>query len=139
MRAIVLERNKLVGRRVLRHFLSSGSRGEPSIEDPAALPAAAAGARLVCADAFDGDAVVAAVRANPGARGVLWTAEPLKRALRYMAECPQVAHVLGRKDFDSAPRPWELMMVLRRARARPPGRRRSPRTSTGATPASRSA
>ena len=32
-----------------------------------------------------------------------------------MAECPQVAHVLGRKDFDSAPRAWELMMVLRRA------------------------
>ena len=76
MRAIVLERNKLVGRRVLRHFLSSGIEAS-LIEDPAALPAAAAGARLVCADAFDGDAVVAALRANPGARGVLWTAEPL--------------------------------------------------------------
>ena len=115
MRAIVLERNKLVGRRVLRHFLSAGVEASV-VEDPAVLPAAAAGARLVCADAFDGDAVVAAVRANPGARGVLWTAEPLKRALRFMAECPQVAHVLGRKDFDSAPRAWELMMVLRRAR-----------------------
>lgn len=115
MRAIVLERNKLVGRRVLRHFLSSGIEAS-LIEDPAALPAAAAGARLVCADAFDGDAVVAALRVNPGARGVLWTAEPLKRALRYMAECPQVMHVLGRKDFESAPRPWELMMLLRRAR-----------------------
>jgi hypothetical protein len=74
------------------------------IEDPAALPAAAAGARLVCADAFDGDAVVAALRANPGARGVLWTAEPLKRALRYMAECPQV---------DARPR------AARTSRARP--------------------
>ena len=115
MRAIVLERNKQVGRRVLRHFLSAGIEATV-IEDPAALAGAALGARLVCADAFDGDVVVAALRANPGARGVLWTAEPLKRALRYMAECPQVAHVLGRKDFESAPRPWELMMVLRRAR-----------------------
>lgn len=115
MRAIVLERNKLVGRRVLRHFLSSGIEAS-LIEDPAALPAAAAGVELVCADAFDGDAVVSTLRANPGARGVLWTAEPLKRALRYMAECPQVMHVLGRKDFESAPRPWELMMLLRRAR-----------------------
>mgnify|MGYP001463546617 FL=1 len=70
MRAIVLERNKLVGRRVLRHFLSAGVEASV-VEDPAVLPAAAAGARLVCADAFDGDAVVAAVRANPGARGVL--------------------------------------------------------------------
>ena len=75
-----------------------------------------AGSCATSADAFDGDAVVAALRANPGARGVLWTAEPLKRALRYMAECPQVMHVLGRKDFESAPRPWELMMLLRRAR-----------------------
>jgi hypothetical protein len=113
MRAIVLERNKLVGRRVMRHFLASGIEATV-VEDPAAL--VGAGAALVCADAFDGDAVVAAVRATPGARGVLWTAEPLKRALRYLAECPQVMHVLGRKDFESAPRAWELMMVLRRAR-----------------------
>jgi len=115
MRAIVLERNKLVGRRVLRHFLSGGVEAA-TVDDPALLTAAAAGVQLVCADAFDGDAVVAAVRANPGARGLLWTAEPLKRALRYMAECPQVMHVLGRKDFESAPRSWELMMVLRRLR-----------------------
>ena len=114
MRALVLERNKLVGRRVLRHFLSAGVEAA-MVDDPAALTAAA-GVHLVCADAFDGDAVVAAVRANPGARGLLWTAEPLKRALRYMAECPQVAHVLGRKDFESAPRPWELGLVLRRLR-----------------------
>ena len=115
MRAIVLERNKLVGRRVLRHFLSGGVEAA-MVDDPTVLTAAAAGAQLVCADAFDGDAVVAAVRANPGARGLLWTAEPLKRALRYMAECPQVMHVCGRKDFESAPRSWELMMVLRRLR-----------------------
>jgi hypothetical protein len=116
MRAIVLERNKLVGRRVLRHFLSAGVEAV-QIEDPAALTVASvAGAQLVCADAFDGDAVVHAVRAHPGVRGLLWTAEPLRRALRYMAECPQVMHVCGRKDFESAPRSWELMMILRRLR-----------------------
>jgi hypothetical protein len=115
MRAIVLERNKLVGRRILRHFLSAGVEATV-IEEPSALVAAATGTTLVCADAFDGDAVVAAVRAEPGARGVLWTAEPLKRALRYLLECPRVMNVLGRKDFDSAPRPWELMMMLRRVR-----------------------
>lgn len=86
------------------------------VDDPALLSAAAVGAQLVCADAFDGDAVVQALRANPGARGLLWTAEPLKRALRYMVECTQVMHVLGRKDFESPPRSWELMMVLRRLR-----------------------
>ncbi|MEZ4401574.1 MAG: ATP-binding protein [Kofleriaceae bacterium] len=115
MRALVLERNKLVGRRVLRHFAAAGIEAT-LVEDPAGVPIAAAGAALVCADAFDGDAVVAAVRANPGARGLLWTAEPLKRALRFMAECPQLMHVFGRKDFESPPRGWELMMVLRRLR-----------------------
>jgi hypothetical protein len=70
---------------------------------------------LVCADGFDGDAVRAACRARPGLRGVLWTAEPLRRSLRHLAECPGINHVLGRKDFESAPRAWEMMMVLRRA------------------------
>ncbi len=114
MRAIVLERNKLVGRRLVRYFLSAGAEAIV-IDDPTGLAAAAAGAQLVCADTFDGDAVREALRANPGARGVLWTAEPLRRSLRHLAECPAINHVLGRKDFESAPRPWELMMVLRRA------------------------
>ena len=123
MRAIVLERNKLVGRRLVRYFLSGGVEAVV-LEDPAQLPGAAAGAQLICADTFDGDAVRAALRAHPGARGVLWTAEPLRRSLRHLAESTAINHVLGRKDFESAPRPWELMMVLRRAHdpaATPPG------------------
>jgi hypothetical protein len=88
------------------------------VEDPAQIPAALmapGGASLVCAYGFDGDAVRDACRAVPGLRGVLWTAEPLRRSLRHLAECAAINHVLGRKDFESAPRPWELMMVLRRA------------------------
>jgi hypothetical protein len=114
MRAIVLERNKLVGRRMVRYFLSAGVEAV-IVEDPAQVPAALPGASLVCADGFDGDAVRAACRQVPGLRGVLWTAEPLRRSLRHLAECNAINHVLGRKDFESAPRPWELMMVLRRA------------------------
>ena len=114
MRAIVLERNKLVGRRLVRYFLSAGVEAVV-IEDPTQLTATSAGAQLVCADTFDGDAVRDALRAHPGARGVLWTAEPLRRSLRHLAEAPAINHVLGRKDFESTPRAWELMMVLRRA------------------------
>src|SRR5687768_11746829 len=116
MRAIVLERNKLVGRRLVRYFLSAGVEAVV-VEDPAQIPAglAVGGVGLVCADGFDGDAVRAACRSVPGLRGVLWTAEPLRRSLRHLAECNAINHVLGRKDFESAPRPWEMMMVLRRA------------------------
>src|SRR5678816_467174 len=114
MRAIVLERNKLVGRRLVRYFSSAGVE-TAVIEDPAQLGPAMPGAHQVRADTFDGDAVTHALRTHPGARGLLWTAEPLRRSLRHLVECSAINHVLGRKDFESAPRPWELMMVLRRA------------------------
>jgi hypothetical protein len=44
----------------------------------------------------------------------LWTAEPLRRSLRYLAESTLINHVLARRDFESAPRSWELVMVARR-------------------------
>lgn len=116
MRAIVLERNKLVGRRLVRYFASAGFEAVVC-DEPAAVVAGAADAELICADAFDGDAVRGALATNPRARGVLWTSEPLRRSLRHLAEAPAISHVLGRRDFESAPRPWELMMVLRRAAA----------------------
>jgi len=113
MRALVLERNKLVGRRLVRYFLSAGVESV-MVEDPAQVPAALPGADLVCADTFDGDVVAQAVRGQPGRRGVLWTPEPLRRSLRHMAEHAGISHVLGRRDFESPPRAWELMMILRR-------------------------
>ena len=116
MRAVVLERNRLVGRRVARHVAAIGGSAV-LIEDPAQLAASVGDADLVCADVFDGDVVTAVVAARPRLRAVLWTTEPMKRALRHLAECPAIGHVLGRRDFDSPPRPWELGLVLRRLQA----------------------
>ena len=43
-------------------------------------------------------------------RGVLWTAEPLQRTVKFL---PGIDHVLARRDFDSPPAAWELLMVAR--------------------------
>ncbi|MBL0217676.1 MAG: hypothetical protein IPQ07_27845 [Myxococcales bacterium] len=113
MHAVILERNKLVGRKVARLFMSTGATAL-SLEDPAQVAGALAGADLLCADAFDADLVAEQLRANPGVKGVLWTAEPLRRSLKYMIESTAIDHVLGRKDFESPPRAWETLMVARR-------------------------
>lgn len=113
MRAVLLERNKIVSRRLVRYFASAGIEAIP-IEDPALIPQHVATCDLIAADTFDGDLVAAQVKAKPTLRGLLWTAEPLKRSMRYLVENPQISNVLGRKDFESTPRPWELMIVLRR-------------------------
>ncbi len=113
MHAVILERNKLVGRKVARLFMSTGATAL-SLEDPALVADSLTGADLICADAFDADLVAEQVRARPGLRGVLWTAEPLKRTLKYMIESTAIDHVLGRKDFESPPRAWETVMVARR-------------------------
>ncbi|HEU0037140.1 MAG TPA: hypothetical protein VFQ53_41305 [Kofleriaceae bacterium] len=113
MHAVILERNKLVGRRVARMLGATGATTQ-LIEDPAQLIASLAGADLVCADAFDGDLIAEQVRAHRGLRGVLWTAEPMRRALRYLLETAGIDHVLGRRDFETAPRSWEILMIARR-------------------------
>src|SRR5262245_28910100 len=113
MRVVILERNKLVGRKVTRLFTATGASAVV-FEDPAAVRAALDGADVLCADTFDGDLVAEQVRARSGLRGVLWTAEPLRRSLRYLVECPAINHVLGRRDFESPPRAWELTMLAHR-------------------------
>ena len=112
-RAVVLERNKLVSRRLCRFMTCAGF--EPiAVDDPSEVGAHLPGAYLLGADAFDIELVAQAVRAYPHLRVVLWTAEPLQRSLRYLVENAGISNVLGRPDFDSAPRAWELMLVLRR-------------------------
>jgi hypothetical protein len=128
MHVVILERNKLVGRKVARYFMAAGASAE-TVEEPAALATALDGVDLLCADSFDGDLVAEQVRARPGVRGVLWTAEPLKRSLRYLIETStdersesrgdrarrlSIDHVLGRRNFESAPQAWEIMMLARR-------------------------
>jgi hypothetical protein len=113
MRAVLLERNKMVSRRLVRYFASAGIE-VIAVEDPGDVAQHVAGVDLLAADTFDGDLVAAAVKSKPGLRGLLWTAEPLKRSLRYLVDNPGISNVLGRRDFESTPRPWELVMVLRR-------------------------
>lgn len=113
MRAVVLERNKLVNRRIVRVLLAAGFDAV-AIEDPKELAAHIDTAELLAADVFDGDLVAQAVRARPGLKAILWTAEPMKRSLRYAIDNPQISNILGRRDFESAPRTWELLMIARR-------------------------
>jgi hypothetical protein len=117
MRAIVLERNKMVNRRLAR-FLHCAGLSPVVVDDPADVVKNLDGADLVCADAFDGDLVTDVVQKRPQLRAVLWTAEPLDRSLRYLVDNERISNILGRPDFDSTPRDWELMMVMRRL-ARP--------------------
>jgi hypothetical protein len=126
MQVVILERNKLVGRKVARLFMATGASAT-TVEEPADVAALLTGADLLCADSFDGDLVAEHVRTRPGLRGVLWTAEPLRRSLRHMIESKaidgrgavgwgggSIDHVLGRRDFESPPRPWEVTMLARR-------------------------
>ncbi|HTR50608.1 MAG TPA: hypothetical protein VMJ10_07870 [Kofleriaceae bacterium] len=118
MHAVILERNKLVGRKVARQLVAVGATATV-VEDPGQATAALApGADILCGDTFDGDYIAEQVRARGGKlRGVLWTAEPLKRSLRYLVETNAIDHVLARRDFESPPRGWEVAMVARRLAA----------------------
>jgi hypothetical protein len=118
MHVVILERNKLVGRKVARLFLAGGASAI-AIEAPAELAAALDDADVLCADAFDGDALAGALRGRPGLAGVLWTAEPLRRSLRYLVESTAIDHVLARRDFESPPRAWEVTMLARRLAGAP--------------------
>ncbi len=113
VKAIVLERNKLVGRRIARLWGCAGME-TVCVEDPAALAACLPGARLLGADVFDGEVVLAALRAHPNLRAALWTAEPLERALRIANGEPRLSSVFGRGAFDESPRDWELLLAARR-------------------------
>jgi hypothetical protein len=116
MQVVILERNKMVARKVARLFMATGASAL-TVEDPAAVPAALDGGKRVdvlCADTFDGDLVAEQTRARPGLAGVLWTAEPLRRSLRFLVETTAIDHVLGRRDFESTPRSAELVMLARR-------------------------
>lgn len=113
MKAIVLERNKMVNRRLARYLACAGFEAT-GVEDPAELEAQAGEATLVAADTFDAHLVDKLVREHPSLRGVLFTAEPMRRSLRFAVENPKISNIFGRADFESPPRRWEFMLVLRR-------------------------
>lgn len=113
MHAVILERNKLVGRKVARLFMAAGGTAT-TVEEPAQVADLLATADVLCADAFDGELVAEQLRAKADLQGVLWTAEPLRRTMKFLVEDSRIDHVLGRKDFESAPRDWEVLLVARR-------------------------
>ena len=113
LHAVILERNKQVGRKVARLFLSVGATAV-TVEEPKAVASVIENANVICADTFDGDVVAELVRSNSRLHGLLWTAEPLRRSLKYLVETKAIDHVFGRRDFDSSPRSWEILMVARR-------------------------
>jgi hypothetical protein len=115
LHVVILERNKAVARKVARLFVSVGATAV-TVEEPKQVVAsiAEASADVICADTFDGDFVAELVRSNGKLHGVLWTAEPLRRSLKFLVETTRIDHVLGRRDFDSAPRAWEMLMVAHR-------------------------
>ena len=66
MHAVILERNKLVGRKVARFFLSVGASAV-TVEEPEQVARVSADADVLCADTFDGDFVAEQVRAQSAA------------------------------------------------------------------------
>lgn len=113
LHAVIVERNKLVGRKVARAFMAAGATAT-TVEDPAHLGEVLATADVLCADACDGEVMLEQLRARPALRGVVWTAEPLRRAIKLLVDCDRIDHVLARKDSETAPRAWELLLVARR-------------------------
>jgi hypothetical protein len=118
MHVVILERNKLVGRKVARLFLSTGASAV-TVEDPALASAQLETCDVLCGDTFDADFIAEQVRARPRMRGLLWTAEPLKRSLRYLVETTRIDSVLARRDFESPPRAWETLIAARRLAGAP--------------------
>lgn len=112
--AIVLERNKLVIRRIARVLGCAGfevkSFEEPDKVDQAALEAAT----LVMADAFDADLVMKWLRLHPRLRAALYSGEPLDRLLSKALEEPRLVGLLGRPSFEVPPREDDLLHVARR-------------------------
>ncbi len=115
MRVLLLERNKMVSRRMVRYLTCAGFEVIAALADPNEVTAEQLdNIHVLICDSFDGDLMVQAIQTRPHLRGLLLTAEPITPSLRHVVDHPQISNVFGRRDFESAPRGWELMMVARR-------------------------
>jgi hypothetical protein len=118
LQAVILERNRLVNRRVMR-LLTCAGFDVVALEDPALfVPSVTAQTTLVCADGFDIDLVLQVLRQWPQVKPILWSGEPIDRLLRTCLEEPRLSNIIGRANFESTPRDWELLLAARRL-ARP--------------------
>ena len=113
--AVVLERNKLVIRRIARVLGCAGFETktfeEPDKVDAGVLEAA----NLVMADAFDADLIMKWLRNNPKLKAVLYSGEPVDRLLGKALEEPRLVGLMGRPSFDVAPREDDMLHIARRA------------------------
>jgi hypothetical protein len=110
--AVILERNKLVNRRIARVVACAGFETR-QFEEPEKVEGLER-AKLVLADAFDGDLVMRWLRERPELQAVLYTGEPLDRQLPKALEEKRLVGLLGRASFDVPPREDDLLHVARR-------------------------
>ncbi|HET6612862.1 MAG TPA: hypothetical protein VFG83_12770 [Kofleriaceae bacterium] len=113
MNAVVLERNKMIGRKIAR-VMSCAGLSVLIAETPEDALAHLAGSQVLAADAFDIDVVSRGLRDHEHLQGLLWTAEPMVRIIRLLKDQPRLSNVLSRQSFEHAPRHWELLMAARR-------------------------
>jgi hypothetical protein len=112
--AVILERNKLVVRRMARVIGCAGYEVKTFEEPEKVEPPAVEQAQLVLADAFDRDLVMRWLTTNPLLRAILYTGEPTDRLLNQALEEPRLVALLGRANFETAPREDDLINVARR-------------------------
>src|SRR5262249_36784244 len=93
--ALVLERNKLVLRRIAR-VLGCAGFDVRGYEAPEKVEAEVLdGAQLAIADAFDADLVMRWLRERPRMKAVLYSGEPLDRLLSKALEEPRLVALMG--------------------------------------------
>src|SRR5215471_9887918 len=98
MKAVVLQRDPVVGRRVARYWRCAGL-DTTLIEDPKDVEEHLQDADLIGADEFDRDVVAASLRTHADLRACLWTVEPMFRLVRLLRSEPRIVSVLGRPNF----------------------------------------
>jgi hypothetical protein len=112
--AIVLERNKLVLRRIARVLGCAGFEVK-AFEEPEKVDAALLdGSQLLLADAFDADLAMRWMRERPSLRCVLYSGEPLDRLLPKALDEPRLVALMGRPSFEVPPREDDLLHIARR-------------------------
>src|SRR5262245_7822284 len=117
MRAVVLQRDPAILRRIVRVWKSFGFEVFGTAE-PAEIAQHIEGAALLGADEFDRDLVVAELAAHPALKACVWTAEPIQRCLKMYKAEPRMLSILGRASFESPPRDLELAVVAHRLQHR---------------------
>lgn len=116
-RILILERNKLILRKVTRILTCSGLPVFP-MEEPAELTRYLDGTdAILCADSVDIATVMGALQTHPELRALIWTATKTENLLPFADREPRLSFLLGRPK-DQPPRDWELLWVAKRLASR---------------------